>query len=420
MHVLWLARVLVTSAMLPILLLAPAAVAEEKNAAPRVAAVVTEYRHNSHADVIVSRLLQTETLDGQGRRPELDLVSLYTDQVPQNDTSRKLAAEHGFPIYEKVSEALTLGGELAVDGVLLVAEHGDYPKSDTGGTVYPKRRLFEETAKVFEQSGRSVPVFIDKHLADNWTDAKWIYDTARRLEAPLMAGSSLPVLWRYPPRDVERGAKLKEIVAVSYHTLDAYGFHALEMVQCLVERRAGGETGVAAVQCLEGDAVWEAGERGVYDAKLLEQALARFRERPLRKDRTLQEMVKNPILCTIEYRDGLRAHVLTLNGAAAEWSVAWRDEGGREDSTLFWTQEARPFQHFTYLLRGVEQMIHTGKPVWPVERTLLTSGVLDALLISRRDGGKRLETPYLAVEYQSDWNWRQPPPPPEGPPIPGQ
>jgi hypothetical protein len=228
----------------------------EGSATPRVAAIVTEYRHNAHADVIVSRLVQGHTLDGQGEFPKLELVSLYTDQVPENDTSRAFAEKYGFTIYGTVAEALTLGtGELAVDGVLLVAEHGEYPKSETGQTVYPKRRLFAEVAKVFEASGRSVPVFLDKHVADNWDDAKWIYDVARRLKVPLMAGSSLPVLWRYPPADVRRGAELKEIVAVSYHTLDAYGFHALEMVQCLAERRAGGETGIKSVECLVDEAV---------------------------------------------------------------------------------------------------------------------------------------------------------------------
>ncbi|HLU46799.1 MAG TPA: hypothetical protein VK116_01905, partial [Planctomycetota bacterium] len=98
--------------------------------AKRVAAIVTEYRHNSHADVIVSRLLLTDTLDGKGKESPLELVSLYTDQVPENDTSRLLAASHRFRLSPTIEDALTLGtGKLAVDGVLLIAEHGKYPKS---------------------------------------------------------------------------------------------------------------------------------------------------------------------------------------------------------------------------------------------------------------------------------------------------
>src|SRR5262249_31435923 len=148
-----------------------------------------------------------------------------------------------------------------------IAEHGDYPKSATGNTQYPKRRFWEEILKVFKASGRVVPVFIDKHLADNWTDAKFIYDTACELKVPLMAGSSLPTTWRRPLADVKNGAHIREIVAITFHTTDAYGFHALELSQALAEQRLGGETGVKAVQSLAGDAVWRAFEEKSFDSE---------------------------------------------------------------------------------------------------------------------------------------------------------
>jgi hypothetical protein len=201
----------------------PVASAEPPLPQKHVAALVTEYRHNSHADVIVSRLLQTDTLDGKGKDSPLVLVSLYTDQRPASDISRLLAASHRFRTSESIEDALTLGtGKLAVDGVLLVAEHGQYPKSPTGNTQYPKRRFWDETVRVFRASGRVVPVFIDKHLADNWTDAKAIYDTAREMKIPLMAGSSLPTSWRKPAADVARGAAISEIVTITYGSSDAY------------------------------------------------------------------------------------------------------------------------------------------------------------------------------------------------------
>ena len=381
----------------------------------RIAAVVTEYRHNSHADVIVSRLLLTHTLDGKGERPNLKLVSLYTDQIPKSDTSRKWAKKFNVPIYQTVEQTLTLGtGKLAVDGVLLVAEHGKYPKNATGNTIYPKRRLFDEVQKVFRKTGQSVPVFVDKHLADNWADAKWLHDTAAELKVPLMAGSSLPVLWRYPPVDTKRGAKLKEIVAVSYHTLDAYGYHALEMVQCLAERREGGETGVKQVRTLTGEAVWNAMDNGLFDPDLLSDALKRLKNSPITRkpNKTLRQLVKSPDLFIIEYLDGLRAYVLTLNGAVNEWGVAWKTVNGQKKSTTFWTQEARPYMHFTYLVKGTEKMFHSGQPAWPAERTLMTSALLDALLISKSKNGAIIPTPYLNFKYTTDWNWKQPPTPP--------
>jgi hypothetical protein len=397
------------------------AVAAAEDEVPRVAVITTVWYQNSHADVIAGRLLEGYTLDGKGDFPKLKLASLYVDQFPERDKSRELAKKHGVPMFDSVAGALTLGDDkLAVDGVLLIAEHGKYAESPTGSIQYPKRRLLSEIAKVFDASGRVVPVFSDKHLEDDWTDIDALWREKVRLEIPLMAGSSLPTLWRYPAADVELGRPLKEIVAVSYHRLDTYGFHALEMVQCLAERRKGGETGIRSVRCLTGDAVWQAGKDGVYDQKLLDEALSRLKERPLKPGRALPELVKEPALFVIDYRDGLRASILTLNGAVGEWTVAWRYGNGETASTCFWTQEARPFNHFAFLLQGVEKMIQTGQPTWPPERTLLTSAALDALLVSKKNGGQPTPTPHLDISYQPTHAWSQPPSPPANRPLDGQ
>lgn len=390
-------------------------VAREISPAPatkRIAAVVTVYRHNSHADIIVSRLLQTDTLDGKGKDSPLQLVSLYTDQRPRDDTSRILAASHRFRLSENIGDALTMGtGTLAVDGVLLIAEHGEYPKTATGNIHYPKRRFWEEILKVFQASGRVVPVFIDKHLADNWPDAKFIYDSARELNIPIMAGSSVPLTWRHPPADVPRGARLKEIVGITFHTTDAYGFHALEAIQALAEQRRGGETGIKAVQAFAGEAVWKAFDTKSFDTELFQAAWNRLPNAQT-GSQLARATVLDPRLFRIEYADGLIVNLLELNGAASNWSAAWRDADGDVDSTLFWTQEGRPGMHFTLLLHGIEQMMLTGKPSWNVERTLLTSGTLDTLLLSLRENQRRIETPFLLQPYQPFWRWTEPPPPP--------
>jgi hypothetical protein len=388
---------------------------------PRVAVITTVWRHNAHADVLGSRPVQGYTLDGQGEFPKLKLVSAYVDQFPDNDMSRSLAKEHGFTIYDSVAGALTLGTDkLAVDGILLICEHGDYPKSETGSIQYPKRRLFGEIIKVFEKTGRVVPVFSDKHLEDDWNDISWFYGEAQRLKIPLMAGSSLPTTWRHPAADVARDQPLKEIVAIGYGPLDAYGFHALEMVQCLAERRKGGETGVKNVRCLTGDAVWQAAEQKLFDRNLLDSAVARFREKPLPAGTKIEDVAKNSSLFVLDYHDGLRASIFMADRFVGDFAVAWRYADGRTTSTCFWLQDGRPYMHFSYLLKGVEEMIHTGQPTWPVERTLLTSGLLDALLQSRHRGGAPVDTPHLNISYKSDWNWQMPPPPPRTRPAAGQ
>ena len=387
----------------------------------RVAAIVTHYTHNSHADVLVSRLLQGFHLDFQPPRPNLQLVGLYTDQVPKNDISRELSGKHGFPIFPTIAETLTLGGkELAVDGVLLIGEHGDYPLTDTEQIAYPRRRFFEETANVFRRTGRSVPVFNDKHLSWNWEDAHWMAETARELKAPFMAGSSVPGTWRHPPRDMRLGVHAREAVGLSFGPLEGYGYHGLEALQSIAERRSGGETGVKAVQFVSGDRVWQAGAQGRFDLQVFEAA-AQAREAKGRFQGSLKEALK-PVAFFIEYLDGFKAVLIHDTGAAnSEWVTAWREEGARTcQATTHYTQEARPFGHFTFLLQGIERMIFTGKPTWPVERTLLVTGMLAAGFQSRKQDEARIETPYLSIRYRPTFAWKPPPAPPPDRPIDGQ
>lgn len=387
---------------------------------PQIAGLATVYYPNSHADLILGRLVQGYTLEDRGEYPQLKLASLHVEQFPANDMARALTARRGVPLYASAREALTRGGkQLAVDGVMLIAEHGQYPESDTGQFVFPKRPMFAEIVKLCEPSGCTPPVFIDKHLSDNWQDAKWIYDEARRLKLPLMAGSTLPLLWRSPPRDVRRDSVLREVVAISYHRLDSYGIHALEIIQSLVERRRGGETGIRRVRAVRGVEVWRALERGDVDRRLIDQALSVYKNRPVPRDKKLEQIVDDPALLIMEYRDGLKASVLSLGSLYIDWSAAWRYEDGSAEAAVFWTQELRPFSHFGLLVRELEPFFCTGRPTWPVERTLLTTGALDALLISRRDGGRVVETPHLAIAYHSDWNWREPPPPAPDRPLDG-
>jgi len=377
---------------------------------PTVAAIVTAYFHNSHADVIVSRLLQTMTLDGKGEQPDLKLVSIYIDQMRGAEPGLKILHEHGIPIFKTVAEALTLGGKsLAVDGVLLIGEHGTYPLSPTGQVMFPKRRLFSQIVDVFDRSGRVVPVYTDKHLADNWADAKWLYDSAHQRGFALMAGSSLPVTWRYPAVDLPRGAHVSEIVATSFGSLEAYGYHGLEILQCLAERRAGGETGVRSVQAFTGEKVWQAAREHVFSRELLEAVVSRQRSGAGLKP---EVAFKDATVVIVKYADGVQGDLVFVP-KSVDWAAAWRDaETGKITSTRFETQEGRPYMHFTYLVKGVEQMIHTGKPTWPVERTLMTTGILNAYFLSLKAGGRPIETPYLDTHYHSEWDWHQPPAPP--------
>jgi hypothetical protein len=376
----------------------------ERAAPPRIAAIITEYRSLSHADVIVGRMLNGYILSTtETYAPRAQIVSMYVDQTPAGDLSRGMASQYGVPIKPTIAEALTLGGDrLAVDGVLIIGEHGDYRENEKGQKMYPRRRFFEETVKTFAATGSAVPVFNDKHLGFAWDDARWMYDQSRQMKFPLMAGSSVPTAWRKPDVELPLGVELESALAVGYSGIEIYGFHTLELLQCMVERRRGGESGVRAVTCLEGDDVWKAASSGKWPRGLLDTAAAHL---PGHSSEPPERACKNPVAFLIENTDGFRSAALLLDGFTTQFAFAGDVKGKSVPvATNIWLQEPG-YGHFSYLVHNIESMYLTGKEPYPPERTLLSTGILDAIMTSRFEGHRRIETPWLAdVAYQATGN----------------
>lgn len=375
-------------------------VAEEKERGDsppkKVAGVVTIYRKHSHADVILGKILEGwEQLGGAG--PRLKLASLYVDQFPDDDMSRGICKKYGVPLFDSIEKAVTVGGTtIPVDGVISIGEHGDYPHNERGQHLYPRRRFFEEITATFDKYKKVVPVFNDKHLGPAWEDATWMYERAKQLRIPFMAGSSLPVGYRKSEITVPLGCEIEAAVGIGYSGLDVYGIHALEFFQSVVEKRRGGERGVKSVQFLSGPAMWKVVDEGLLSQAALDAAFAlvpKVGVGDIRAD-------KEAGLFLFEYLDGLWGGIFML-GCAAGTAVAIQKKGEAKPlATVFDERSVPRHPHFAYLLKAIERMVYTGRPTYPVERTLLTSGILDRALRSRAQNGTKLLTPELAISYQ--------------------
>jgi len=225
-------------------------------------------------------------------------------------------------------------------------------------------------------------------------------EISKELKFPMLAGSTIPVSWRIPAIDTPYGVRQKYAVGISFSGLDIYGFHLLDGLQAVVERRKGGETGVRAVQCLEGQDCWNYIDQNEWVKRLFDQAISHSETRVAGD---MRELVKKPAVFIVDYNDGLKAAAFLLTGLVQDFTYAIDLEGQQKPfSTLMKLQAGKPHYHFGCLVKNMEIMFKTGKAPYPVERTMLSSGILDFALESRILGYKILETPELSrVRYHS-------------------
>lgn len=382
--------------------IASAAVAPLLSAAPgrkKIACLSSTYHVRSHSDNFITRFLEGYWIMDKYHEPPFDVASLYMDQIHPADIGGKLSQAYGFPIHKTIADALTLGtGKLAVDGVILICEHGQFPHNEKNQQLYPRYEYYEQVVKVFQDSKRSCPVFVDKHLSYDWKKAKQMYDWSRQLKFPLMAGSSVSVTFRRPALDIPLNSDLEGAVSVGGGWVADGGlFHILEALQALTERRKGGEVGVRSVQLLKDDQVWKGAQEGLWRRDLLDAALAAAEKvEPGRP-----EDVKRPVACVVEYRDGFRAAAIALGGKVSEYLVAVKRKSEPKPEAAACYIPSENSNNFSMLVHGITEMISTGKRPYAVERTLLTTGALSFLMESGHQNGKKIETPELKIAYKS-------------------
>jgi len=365
----------------------------------RLAAINSIFRLRSHAYHIVGRMVYGFSKDGFHHQPNVQVVRMFNDQSPPDDLSRGFCERHRIELTQ--SAAAALGGErLDVDAVLLIVEHGNYPLNEFGQVQYPRYEYFRQILEVFEKSGRAVPVFVDKHLSYDHQHAAEMVAAAKKVGFPLMAGSSLPVTWRIPELEPPLGTPFEEGVCTfgfDRGSVEVYFIHALEVLQCMLERRKGGETGVKSVVALQGDAVWKAIDSGLITARLVDLAIDRC---PSKNVGPLRENVLNPAAILVEYKDGTRGAVLNLIEQTSEFGFAGTIRGQVDPvSCCFFLPSPPGARFFDPLTWHIEQFFHTGRPPYPIERTLLTSTVLDLAMHSLKEGSRVMTGEALAIKY---------------------
>lgn len=375
-----------------------------------LALIGTEVRRHSHAQHFIDRFLLGYTWGGAWRKPDVDLVSLYIDQFPEGDLARAAAKRHNVPIYPTIAEALTLGtSKLAVDGVVIIGEHGKYPRNEKGQTLYPRYKFFKEIVKVFESSGRSVPVFNDKHLSTDWKECVEMVEDSRRLGFQFLAGSSLPVTRRMPALDMPYNTPLSESVCAAYGGMDSYDFHGLETAQCMSERRKGGEVGIRQVLALRGEKMWEHAAQRESTVRLLVAALIRSHNLPVTDgyptDVVTFDWARKAFpdgwAYFIDHRDGFRTTLFML--AIRDFNYAGlNSRTGEIISCQMYlpmpTHGSTTADFFNPQIRHIERMVVENRAPYPVERTLLTSGMTLAGVESFH-GRAAVDTPEMAVRY---------------------
>lgn len=366
----------------------------------RIAVVGSIYRFRSHAYHIVGRFLHGYRKDGVVVKPPIRVARMFMDQFPADDLARRDCAKYGIELCDSVETALGGPKSLDVDGVLHIVEHGDYPKNARKQILYPRFELFERITNVFRASGRSVPVFVDKHFSYDAEKAHRMFALSRELKFPLLAGSSLPVTYRSPELELPRETPLWRGLATMGYDRDVpeiYLFHALETLQVMMERRTGGETGVKSVRCVSGEAVWKGADEGWWSWDALQAALERC---PTNNVGPVRDNVTNPLAIFVEYNDGTRGAVLNLIEQSSDLAFAGDIAGQTRPAACCMLLPGPPrARFFDPLSHHIAELLMTGLPNYPAERTLLTTCICDFAHRSLEQGGAPLSSPLLDVRY---------------------
>ncbi len=379
---------------------------------PRIACLVSYWGlPTSHADWIVNKLLDGYWWKGAYTASQVEVVSVYINQLDTSLLGQKVCKAKNIPIFKTVGEAVTLGGkQLAVDGVVIVCEHGNYPTDLKGHWLLPRWWIYQQVIRVFEQSQRSVPIFNDKHLSYNWDDAKWMFDKSRELNFPLTGGSSIPIYYRTPEIDLAPDTPLKNGLVIGDMADEGAAFHCIDVLQSFMDRRKGGETGVESVQSIRGPEAWKWVEANPWAYNSLEAVRKNF-DLPaghFQQDMPTNQQRRQSNLCIVKYNDGTEA--ASISGSDVGWTFAGDIEGQKDPTIVSMLGFPGPISQFhagNAHEHWLIEMMLTRKEPFNAERLLVSTGIVNYYMDSNwQDGrysavGRVVETPYMNMKYHS-------------------
>lgn len=335
---------------------------------------------NSHTSVILRRWLDPLPTDAEfeWHGPRTQIASLHVMQKSRPDLSTELCRRYGIRDAPSLEDALTLGtGQLAVDAIMLIGEHGDFPHNELQQKLYPRKEMLDEVIAIMERCGRVVPVFFDKHFSWNPTWVREMFHALEDHEIPWFGGSSLSHCPMVPPAPSLAGERIQELVMTTWAELEGYLFHALEVMEAIIENREGGETGIASIVAWEGEAAWAAWDRGEFSPGLLEAAIQPLGHEVLENFRLWAVRRTDPIeIFQLRFCDGLKVTIVRMFGHIRKWAWACRVQGwpGPVASAPM-AQGLSPtfFAHFARFARRIEDFFLSGQSPIPKRRLYLTS-----------------------------------------------
>ncbi|MEC9091493.1 MAG: hypothetical protein VX438_02220, partial [Planctomycetota bacterium] len=305
------------------------------------------------------------------------------------------------PIYPSIQAAICLGGKTpAVDAVLSIGEHGDYPHDELGRHQYPRKSFFDQIIATINQGNRGIPIFNDKHQSYRWDWTKQMYDMAQENNCPLMAGSSVPLAQRIPNLELPNGCEIDEALSIHGGGVESYDFHGLEVLQSMVENRKGGETGISSLQFLNSQHLQKKFTTGEISRGLFEGAI---RTIDPNKKMKFEDVMPTAHGIQLHYKDGLKASCISVKQATGtRWPFSCRLKGETKiQACRFFVGPWNNRNLFKALSHAIQTHFRHQSSPYSVERTLLTSGVVNTTMESRHQGGKRLRTPHLEIAYNA-------------------